>query len=172
MKHLIKTQLGIESQRTLDLMKESKIFKKQGFLNKEQLLKILHWKSPRPLKHYSSNSEKDIIEITKLSLSTKNDTMKLHILTALKGVNYPSASAILMFYDPIKFPVLDIRVWQQLYKAKYVNSNEKGSDFKYHECEIFYTIIRELSNELNLSARQVEKRIFDIDQDTRIGNLR
>ncbi|MFZ4739832.1 MAG: hypothetical protein ACOYLE_01565 [Bacteroidales bacterium] len=168
---IIKNQLGIESPSTLVLMNELKNIKEQGFLNKKQFLKILHWKSPRPLKHYNSNLEEEIIEITKLAFNVENDIMKLHILTSLNGVKYPSASAILMFYNPLIYPVLDIRVWRQLYYAKLVDTNEKGQNFKYQDCAKYYTIIRALAVEFNLSARQVEKRIFDYDIENQIGSL-
>ena len=51
----------------------------------------------------------------------RNELLRMHLLTALNGVNYPAASAILMFYDRKRYPVLDIRVWQQLYKAGLVH---------------------------------------------------
>jgi hypothetical protein len=169
--HLIQSLPDSDDHRTIEMYAQNQYLKKQGYLTKLELLDILRWKSPRPLKHYESNNEKIVREITKLAFSAKNDMLKLHILTALNGVSYPAASAILMFYDPKKYPVLDIRVWKQLYAAKLVDSNPSGQNFSLQQCEQFFTTIRQLAQELNLTARQVEKRLFDYDRTTRKGKL-
>ncbi len=171
MKNLISKISDYEDNKTIKLFQEFEYLNRQTYLTRDQLLKILHWKSPRPIRHYKSNTESEVEEITKLAFSTQNDVLKIHILTALKGVNYPSASAILMFYDKSKYPVLDIRVWQQLYKANLVDTNSKGQNFTLKQVDNYLTVIRNLSKELNLTARQVEKRLFDFDKETRPENL-
>jgi hypothetical protein len=160
-----------EDEKTNELFRQFKSLDKQDSLTKEQLLKILRWKSPRPLRHYEANSEKAVKEITSLAFATQNDSLKIHILTALTGVNYPAASAILMFYDRTKYPVLDIRVWRQLYEAKLVDTNSRGQNFTLNQCEKYFQVIRQLANDLNITARQVEKRLFDYDKKNQIGNL-
>ena len=160
-----------EDEKTKALFKMSKNIIDKGFLNKKELIKILKWKSPRPLRFYNQNEENDIIHITKLALSQKNDALNIHILSALKGVNYPSASAILMFYNPDKFPVLDIRVWKQLYKCNLVNENPRGMNFTLEQWRKYLEVIRGLSIQYNLSARQIEKRIFDYDKLNQKGTL-
>jgi thermostable 8-oxoguanine DNA glycosylase len=171
MNQLILSIPDFEDIKTIALFKEFDLLNKQDFLTKPQLIKILRWKSPRPLNYYLSNSEEEIKEITKLAFSTENDKLKIHILSALKGVNYPSASAVLMFYNPKIYPVLDIRVWRQLYRIGFVDTNPVGQNFTLKECEAFYQVVRELAKKLNLTARQVEKRIFDYDKMNQEGNL-
>ena len=166
MKQLLETIVDKEDKKTLELFNEFDSLNKQAYLTKEQLLKILRWKSTRPLHHYEANTNEEVQEITALAFETKNENLKAHILTALKGVNYPAASAILMFYDKAKYPVLDIRVWTQLYKAKLVNSNERGQNFTLGQWEVYLKVIRELANELNLTPRQIEKRLYDYDIET------
>ena len=156
---------------TFEIFDSLKNIKKQGYLTKEQSIKILKWKSPRPLKRYQANSNEDFIEITKLALATKNEKVKIHILTALKGVNIPAASSILMFYDRKRYPVIDIRVWKQLFNANLVNTNPNGQGFSLDEWENYLVIIRRIAKELNLTPRQVEKRLYDIDKREQIGNL-
>lgn len=156
---------------TFQLFDSLKNIKNQGSLTKAQGIKILKWKSPRPLQRYQSNSDKDFQEITKLSFSTKNERVKIHILTALKGVNIPAASAILMFYDRKRYPVIDIRVWKQLFKANLVDTNPKGQGFSLDEWVNYLTIIRGIAKELKLTPRQVEKRLYDIDRREQKGNL-
>ena len=171
MNSIIERISNFEDQTTSGLFKELKNIKAEGFLTKQQLLLILRWKSPRPLHHYELNDDKSVREITKLAFATKDDKLKIHILTALCGVKYPSASAILMFYDSKKYPVLDIRVWRQLYKHKLVSENAKGQNFTLNQWEDYLKVIRDLGKSLNLTARQTEKRIFDHDRETQEGRL-
>jgi len=153
MKNILIEIPDCEDKKTINLFKELESLKKQDYLTKDQLPKILHWKSPRPFSYYNSNNEEDIRNITTLAFSTSNDNLKIHILTALNGVNYPSASTILMFYDPSNYPVLEIRVWRQLYKANLVDTNSRGQNFTLKQCETYFQVVRKLSNDLDLTAR-------------------
>jgi len=108
---IIKSIPDNEDEKKQEIFVFMKDVRKRGYLSKKELIAILRWKSPRPLRHYELNDGKDIKEITRLAFATKNYCLKIHMLTALIGVNCPSASAILMFYNPKKFPVLDIRFW-------------------------------------------------------------
>jgi hypothetical protein len=159
-----------EDSKTLELFEYFDSLKEQGFLTKEQGLKILKWKSPRPLKHYNKNSSEDFEKITRLAFQQNDEKLKIHILTALVGVKYPSASAILMFLDK-NYPVLDIRVWKQLYKLKYVKTNPNGQNFTLKEWDKYLKVIREIASEHNTNARQIEKKLFDFDKTNQTGNL-
>jgi len=167
----IKRTTDFEDEKTLLLFKSIGNIKEQGFVTKEQGLKILKWKSPRPLRHYVLNSDNDFKEISKIAFDSKNERVRIHMLTALNGVNYPAASAILMFYDPLQYPIIDIRVWKQLYKEGLVDTNARGQGFRLKEWVKYLQVIRELGNKTNLTARQVEKRLFDIDKEEQVGTL-
>lgn len=76
-----------------------------------------------------------------------------------------------MFYNPSKYAVIDIRVWQQLYNNKYVSTNPNGQGFSLEEWVEYLRVIRSIAKELKLTVRKVEKRLFDLDKVTRKGNL-
>jgi len=160
-----------EDKVAIELFNLSDLINRQGFIDKSHGIKILKWKSPRPLRHYSKNSDEDFKQITKLAFEQENDRMKIHILTALSGVNYPSASALLMFYDKDNYPIIDIRVWKQLYYLKLVEENPRGQNFTLNQWEKYLEIIRQLAIEYNITARQVEKRLFDYDKANQKGKL-
>ena len=162
---------NLEDEKTIQLFKSLSDIKRIGFLTKEQGIEILKWKSPRPLRHYNANTEIEFTGYSKLAFSVEDERLKIHILTALTGVNYPSASAILMFYDRTRYPVIDIRVWKQLFKYGFVNTNPRGQGFTLKEWDKYLLKIREIAIELDLTVRQVEKRLFDIDKDEQKGNL-
>ena len=158
-----------EDVKTLEIFKI--VEQEEGSLSRNTIIKILKWKSPRPLRFYNENEESYIKNITQLSFKEKNDKLKIHILTALKGVNYPSASAILMFKNPDFYPVLDIRVWKQLYKNNLVSVNPRGMSFTLDQWDSYVKIIRSLSRKYNTTAREIEKKLFDYDKLTQEGNL-
>ena len=87
----------------------------------------------------------EFVQLFYLFINIQDDEkLKIHILTALIGVKYPSASAILMFIDR-NYPVLDIRVWKQLYNLNYVNSNPNGQNFTLEE---WNTLLGTLQSEI------------------------
>jgi hypothetical protein len=160
-----------EDKVAIELFKLSDVINKQGFIDKSQAIKILKWKSSRPLRHYLKNSDEDFIRITKLAFEQESDRLKIHILTALSGVNYPSASALLIFYDKENYPIIDIRVWKQLYNHKLVTENSRGQNFTLNQWEKYLVVIRQIGIEHNITARQVEKRLFDYDKANQKGKL-
>jgi hypothetical protein len=76
-----------------------------------------------------------------------------------------------MFYDPTKYPIIDIRVWKQLYNAGLTKTNPRGQSFRLSEWEKYLQVIHELASKTQLTPRQVEKRLFDIDKAEQIGTL-
>lgn len=161
---ILETIPDFEDGLTVNLFYELRHIKSQGYLTKSEFLKIAKWKSPRPINFYLQNDELTIRRVTELAFQITDDNIKIHILTSLVGVNIPTASAILMFYDKEKFPVIDIRVWTQLYKMQQVSENEKGQAFTLNQWRLYLQIIRKFASLLNVSARQIEKRLFDYDK--------
>jgi hypothetical protein len=168
---IISETIDTSDQKTENIFGSTKSLKVDGLLTKKVGIEILKWKSPRPLRHYESNSKNEYETISKIAFQQKDEKLKIHILTALNGVSIPAASAILMFYDQKKYPVIDIRVWRQLYKFGLVLENESGQGFTLNQWETYLKVIRQISKELSITPRQVEKRLFDYDKKNQKGNL-
>lgn len=168
---LIKNYPYSEHNVAADLFNEIGNFKSRKFLTRGELIKILKWKSPRPMQRYEMNTELNVRAITKAAFTTNHEGVRIHTLTLLHGVNYPAASAILMFYDRTRYPVLDIRVWKQLHKIGLVKTNEKGKGFKNEEWLEYLKIFREAAKEFGVPVRHLEKSFFDKDQAEQEGNL-
>lgn len=170
-KRIILEQSGEEAESTKGLFRLTQSIQNQKFFQRDQALRVLRWKSPRPTRYYQLNSKLDFEVITRVALKQDDDRLKIHILAALQGVRYPSASALLMIFDQNKYPVIDIRVWQQLYKFGLVKENPRGRGFTLNQWGKYLEIIRSFASDLKLSARQVEKRLFDFSRITQDGNL-
>ena len=56
-------------------------------------------------------------------LATRSERRRMELLTGLRGVGVPMASAILTLLDPRRYGVLDIRAWQLLFAIRSVSAN-------------------------------------------------
>ncbi len=81
------------------------------------------------------------------------------------------ASAILMLTNPKYYGVIDIRVWEILFAMGKVKTNPKGVSFKIKEWYEYLMIIRSWANKLNVSARDIERTLFEAHQKHQKGIL-
>jgi hypothetical protein len=81
----------------------------RAYLDKGHFVEIARWKSPRPVRHYQSNDDDLVQEVTALAFAARRDELKLRLLMLLDGVGVPVASTILHFAFPNKYPIMDVR---------------------------------------------------------------
>ena len=80
-----------------------------GYYTKPEFLVMCRWKSPRSKPKVESNDEEFVKEVTQIALSTKQEKLRIKILTLLSGVSWPTASVLLHYgYDNL-YPILDVR---------------------------------------------------------------
>jgi hypothetical protein len=170
--NLIKENLSVEEHLpTADLIKKLRPAKQRGWLNKDEMIDICNWKSPRAIWHIRSNSKAVIKKQSALAFSSRSEEIKISELTKLKGVSIPMASAILMLTNPKRYGVIDIRVWEVLLAMGTVNSNSKGINFKFKEWYRYLMIIRYYANMIKVSARDIERTLFIVHQENQDGLL-
>ncbi len=133
-----------------------KQIKGRGWLEKTEFLTICLWKSRRPKKLYYLNSDKEIISKSKLAFVEKDELEKIKILTDLKGVRIPTASAILSVFNPEIYPIIDIRCVQSLNDLGII-SWKTITEKSWIE---YLSIIRNLAEQTGKTARQIEKGLF------------
>lgn len=169
---LLAAHLSVEEwPDTAALVKEFREVKKRGWLTKNDLVKVCYWKSPRAIHYINSNSPKAIKETTALALSSRNEKVKISLLTTLNGVSVPMASSLLTLVNPQRYGVMDIRVWELLYRHGIVTTNAKASGFKHEEWLQLLDVLRYFSKKLNVSARDVERTLFLIHKKQQEGIL-
>jgi len=79
------------------------------YLSKVDFTEICSWKSPRSKHQCASNNEDIISELTRASLGSPLEELRITYLTLLRGVSWPTASAILHFCHEEEYPILDFR---------------------------------------------------------------
>ena len=92
-----------------ELMQLTPLIRRQGYLTKEQLQRLAHWKSPRSAGKVEANTEGFVREITGLALTASDERTRIEPLTLLDGVSWPTASVILHLFHLDKYPLLDVR---------------------------------------------------------------
>jgi hypothetical protein len=68
--------------------------KKDGYLSREDFLALCKWKTPRSAPRCETNDEDFIRSVTSTALSTKDERLRIEVLTLLCGVEWPTASVI------------------------------------------------------------------------------
>ncbi len=160
-----------EDPQTQELIEELAHVRKKRNLTKPELIKICRWKSPRAIRYIASNREKRIMKITKAAFAARSERDKLALLTDLNGVSVPMASAILTLTNPKRYGVIDIRVWQLLFKMGTVGTNKGGANFNFKQWYRFLRILRYYAKMYAVGARDVERTLFRVHQKYQSGNL-
>lgn len=127
--------------------------KAQKHITKEQLLTICHWKSPRNI-NAKFNESGFVEEITRISLSARNERTRIEILTLLDGVQWPTASAILHLYHGAKYPILDVR-------ALWSCGIDAVPTYSYNFWIQYVDFIRDISNRNKLEMRIVDRALWE-----------
>lgn len=157
--------------KTLQAIRLLSTVKKRGWLRKEELIAVCYWKSPRAIRLVESNHPLTVKKITQSVFTTKSEEDRMYFLLQLRGVSVPMASAILMLTDPKRYGVIDIRVWEILCETGDVTSNKKGINFKFEEWHQVLVILRQYSKKLKVSARTIERTIFQVHKKHQDGLL-
>lgn len=160
-----------EDPNTKALIRKLKNVKKRGYFTKDEFIEMAVWKSPRPKQRYLKNSEKEIIEVSKKVFSTKFEKRRIKLLTSLKGVSIPVASAILMLTDPKNYGVIDIRVWQVLFLYRSVRVKPGGKNFTFENWYNYLMKLRYFAKKMKVSARHIERTLFFYHPNIQEGNL-
>jgi thermostable 8-oxoguanine DNA glycosylase len=158
-----------DSQETIDLISYFETIKNNRvplYLDEIDFEKILKWKLRkqyyRQEKQRLLNTNDLIKKITKTAFEIEHLNkdyeieLKLKLLTSLKGVGIPIASAILTLIFPNKYAVIDFRIWRQLNKKPKI-SYTIGDYLRYLKH------VKQLSEKYNLSTQQIDMAIWQLD---------
>jgi len=172
LQHLIGLHLSTtEDAATQVLIDRLSPARKRGYLTKPQLVTVCRWKSPRAIRFIRRNRDATVRRMTKAAFGTRSERKKLDFLMRLNGVSVPMASAILMLTNPRRYGVIDIRVWQLLFKMGSVKTNPNGVGFDFNQWYRFLKVIRYFADRYNVGARDIERTLFNVHSRYQKGTL-
>jgi len=164
-------QISQEDPDTLKIIRSLRHVKVDKELSRREFLDICRWKSPRSIRQCRRNSARSVDSMCRKALTTHSEEKRLELLTSLYGVSVPTASAILTLTNPVRYGVIDIRVWQLLYRLGSVTKNPRGQGFSTEDWLQYLTILRYHARRLRVPVRSVELTLFKYHQDHQRGTL-
>lgn len=156
---------------TRQLIEHLRPIKQRGWFTRTEFLKMCRWKSPRAVRHYQENSVAEIRRVSRAMLATRSERRRIELLTSLRGVSIPMASAILTLIDPKRYGVIDIRVWQLLFQIKSVKPNPRGVGFTFKNWYHYLSKLRSHAREFGVPVRTVEYTLFKCHRRLQRGRL-
>jgi len=160
-----------EDPETAGMVLRLRHVRRDKAVTRGEFLEICSWKSPRSIRHCRRNSAKRVKSVIRQVLAAPGEKKRLELLTSLHGVSVPTASAILTLTNPRRYGVLDIRVWQLLFRLGSVNHKRGGQGFRFHDWEEYLNILRHQAKRLSVPVRLVELSLFKYHQDHQRGRL-
>lgn len=145
-----------------------KKFQNQKFLTKEDLVRVVKWRfqgrlarrQEKLLELIEPVEDSHIESRSRATFRARDDETRLKFLFQIEGVRNILASAVLAFYDPDNYGVLDMGVWRALFGKEprdiFVNPKRAIE---------FFEKLREISSKMSLPCRDVEKAIFKREAD-------
>ncbi len=86
----------------------------QGYYTRAQFLIVCAWKTPRSRPRVAANREPEVRAATRAALTAGDERERMEALLALAGVGVPTASTLLYFAAPDRYPILDVRALESL----------------------------------------------------------
>ena len=137
--------------------------RKQGYLTRNQFLKICEWKTKRSRKKCEKNDEGMVREATRIALSANHEPIKIAVLRSLDGIDWPTASTILHFCDARPYPILDFRALWSLGIKKYPAYVPNRFFREYTE------YVRNLSASTGHSMRVIDRALWQYSKEKQKG---
>ena len=137
------------------------------YLTLADLDPILEWKlgtqRNRTRKWWALNTDMLIRDVTSLALNLRHDDfeyqleMRTAILTSIRGIGVPVASAILALVHPDEHAVIDFRVWRQLF-------SEEKTVFFIPDYRRYMKALMPLAKQLGWPVQEVDHAIWEYDR--------
>ncbi len=135
-----------------------------GYLEKEQLLRIVKWKAARASGWAKRNDPETVKLVTTWAFAALDPRLAIHALTYLIGVRVRMASAILTVYAPEEYTVMDVRAWATLQTVgleKVGLSTAMSPDDE--DCETYaayLTACKRMAHNLGVSLRTLDRCLW------------
>jgi hypothetical protein len=125
----------------------------RGYYEKREFLQVCDWKSHRIGPLCQSNSRRDVEVVTRAALSSPDERVRIETLTVRRGVNWPTAFALLHFGHPQPYPVIDFRALWSL-------GITKPPPYTFEFWSSYVEYCRRQANEAGVSVRDLDRALW------------
>jgi hypothetical protein len=126
----------------------------RGYYDRQDLLAVGRWKAKgRTQSRLKANTDSEIRDITRMALEAALPYQH-RILTLLKGVKVPTATALLMVWDKNRHTVIDVNAVKALFEHSEINTQTPS----YME---YLAVCQEISRRCERSLRTVDQALYE-----------
>jgi hypothetical protein len=127
--------------------------RERGHYTKPEIVLICEWKTARSRGRVASNTEAFVEGITRAAFATEDESERMAALCALQGVNPPTASVLLHFAFPGRYPIIDWRALESL-------GQPRQSTYTTKYWLSYVDACRELAAQAGVTMRDLDKALW------------
>ena len=127
--------------------------RRRGWIGRQDFLALCWWKSPRTQRRCEQNGSDFIKAVTLTAYATRVERLRIEVLTLLDGVSWPTASVLLHFGLPNRYPILD-------YRALWSLSVQAPREYDFALWWAYTTHCRALARRYKVSMRTLDRALW------------
>jgi hypothetical protein len=136
----------------------SRQIQRQGYYTLDQFAEVGEWKSSRTRSLLRSNDPAVVREITGMALAA-TELVGFRVLTVLRGVQAPIASALLAVWRPKRYTIIDFRAVRSL---RYFGALPPGRRLPAYLD--YLAVCRRTGTDLSVELRPLDKALWKFDE--------
>lgn len=127
--------------------------RRRGYYTKPELVLICEWKTVRSKPRVAKNTEAFVEGITRAAFATEDESERMAALCALHGVHAPTASVLLHFAFPDRYPIIDWRALESL-------GERERATYPIEYWLSYVDACRKLADEAGVAMRVLDKALW------------
>jgi hypothetical protein len=135
----------------------------RGEYEYEEFLAVCNWKTPRTQSLVQSNSRETVSEVTQMAFSCSED-LRAPVLSLLRGVGTPTASALLTVWKPTIYTILDVRVLDAMPHLSHPLLAQESIPALRKSYSRYLGLMRKVSRDLGCDLRSLDKALWTFDK--------
>jgi hypothetical protein len=136
-----------------------KAARQRGFYAREELLEVCRWKARGRTDHHAAeNTPEEVESITRAAFAEPDERKRIAALRELNGVDWATASVLLHFGFPTRYPILDRRALQALGLVA-----PAAYSFKYWRAYVEFC--RRLASEAGVDMRTLDRALWQYSKE-------
>lgn len=140
-----------DDQHVIDAI--SPAVRERGYFLRDEFMDTYRWKTTRTAARAAKYSEAEIAEVTGVAFRQTDEKLRICLLRALDGVDWPVASVLLhVGLDP-GYPIID-------YRALWSLGSGEPSGYTFQFWWVYVGVCRQLAAEIGVSVRDLDKALW------------
>lgn len=132
--------------------------RERGYLTGKDLRTLARWKTPRTAAQVARNEEGFVGDVTRVAFATKCERPRIEVLMLLRGVGWPTASVILHFVYPDRYPIVDYRALSSV-------GVSPAPPYAFAFWERYVAFTRATARRLGVSMRELDRALWQYSKE-------